>query len=102
MSGLRSRYILYRELDEGEIPEEATNRPTTYEAKRYHDYLEEMLQDEGFLHHIPMDMAEAMSLVHDVLCWTLGHDNNGDMGHNMTKWAKMHKNYLHVKDDFDN
>ena len=53
MSGLNSRYILFKEVrDEDDM----TNRPTTYEADQYHDLLRRMREDDKFMAQLPHDI----------------------------------------------
>jgi hypothetical protein len=80
-----SRYILYNSDEEG------GNRPTPYEANHYHDLLEEMLGSE-WIKTVPEGIRDAMFVVRDTLCWTLGHDHNPAIETNLRKWAEAYHN----------
>lgn len=91
-----SRYILYRENGE-----EGGNRPTTYEARYYHDIIEDMM-DSPFYQTLPDGTRMALKLVHDVLCWTLGHDNNPSLEKNLGAWVQAYQDYNDMEENSKN
>lgn len=98
MTGLSSRFILYKE-DEGE---DTTNRPTVYEAMKYHNFIEEMLGNEVFVKEkIPESVYQAMLVARDTLCWTLGHDSNGSFPINLGQWSEDYAEFLDIQDRYD-
>lgn len=92
-----SRYIMYKEH-----PDEGGNRPTVYEAEKYHDLLANMLQSEEFRATLSSDEVTVMAVAHDILCWTLGHDNNGTLEIQLRKWGKQLDDFNGARDHFDN
>ena len=99
MSGLNSRYILFKEVrDEDDM----TNRPTTYEADQYHDLLRRMREDDKFMAQLPHDIKQAMAIVQDVLCWTLGHDSNPNLEDNLIGWARSYQDFVGEENTYDN
>jgi len=99
MSGLSSRFIMYKEME----GEDTTNRPTIYEGRKYHDLIEEMLSDEDFVRErLPDAVVQAMIVARDTLCWTLGHDSNESFPINLNKWANDFTDFRGLEDIYDN
>lgn len=92
-----SRFILYKAEDD-----EESNLPTTYEAREYHDVIGDMLEDNEFMRLMPHDTALAMQVVMDTLCWTLGHDENGNLAINLGKWTEAYADFRGSEESYDN
>lgn len=91
-----SRYILYKETED-----EGLNRPTVYEAATYHDLIEDMLGNEEFMSAIPYETRQAMLVVRDTLCWTLGHDSNASLATNLRSWSDLYNEFMDMDESFD-
>ena len=104
-----SRYILYKKDEQGdnrfilysENEKGGGNRPTVYEARRYHNLLEDMMESP-FYQTLTDPARMSLQLIHDVLCWTLGHDNNPSLEKNLGAWVQAYDDFGDTEEDFSN
>jgi hypothetical protein len=97
MTGLSSRFILYKETED-----EENNRPTIYEGNNYHDMINAMLHDDEFMELQDPEVASAIQVARDVLCWTLGHDHNTNLAENLHLWSEAYSAHCGTTDSYDN
>ena len=85
----------------GPRPEHGSVRkPTAHEREEYHDFLEKLMSSAFFV-DLPEDTQQAVIVVRDTLCWTLGHPNES-FAANMRSWAIYYKNQRNLNDTFYN
>ena len=75
-------------------------KPTVHEREEYHDFLEKLLSLAAFNDMTP-ETQQAVIVVRDTLCWTLGHPNES-FATNMRGWAKYFKDQRNLNDSFYN